>query len=832
MSRPKTFDSLTESIPALYEALVSHRAAVLSAPPGTGKTTQVPLQLLERLPLSGKRIVMLEPRRVAARTSARRMAQLLGESVGETVGYKVRFDSKVSSRTRIEVVTEGLLTRALQSDPELGDVGLVIFDEIHERSLASDLALALTLDVRTGLRDDLMVLAMSATAETARISQLLDDAPVIEASHRQFPVDVRYLGGPAEPGNAARAARQALKEQAGDVLVFLSGMSDIRKTESELSNLDVGARICVLHGTLDANQQDQVLNRAAERRVILSTNVAETSLTIDGVGAVVDTGWARVPRFEPGSGLTRLHTERVAQSSTIQRAGRAGRQGPGIAYRLWHEHEQSRRESFSPPEITRADLAPLLLELAVWGVSSPERLNWLDALPQPHVAQAKELLLRLALIEPSGNPTPTGRAVARLGLHPRLGLMLIRAMRTSSETLACRIAALLEEGSIWQGGPLDKPVDVEVVLDAMDGGQFRESVRRDVTARVEQAAQQYARRLKSLDGIARNSNGPLKAGALLALAYPERIGGGSRGKGRYTFSGGGAAQLPAGDALAQSKYIVAADVDVSRQPAQIRLAGSVTREDVESLFNEQIERREVVEWSARDQRVVAQSRRALGSIVLDTHPLANPPTEALKEAVFEGIRTRGISKLPWTESLRQWQARVRLMREFEGDGWPDVTDESLEHTLHDWLAPYLDGVNQPQDLSEQTLDRALRGHLDWIMSQHLDAQAPTQVALPNGKHPTIDYCASAGPSLEITLQDAFGLAETPRVAGGKQNVTLHLLSPAKRPIQVTQDLSGFWKSSYSEVRKEMRGRYPKHDWPEDPANAKPRSSSLKKHKPG
>ena len=831
MSLSETFGSLEESIPELFEALTRHRAAVLSAPPGTGKTTQVPLQLLDRLPLNGKRIVMLEPRRVAARASARRMAQLLGEAVGDTVGYRVRFDSKVSAKTRIEVVTEGLLTRTIQSDPELSDVGLVIFDEIHERSLSSDLALALTLDVQAGLRDDLMVLAMSATAETTRISQLLGEAPIIEASHKQFPVDIRYLGGLAEPHNAARAAKQALDEQSGDVLIFLSGMGDIRRTKSVLADLGVDAQICVLHGALDARRQDQVLSRGLERRIILSTNVAETSLTIDGVGAVVDTGWARVPRFEPGSGLTRLHTERVAQSSTTQRAGRAGRQGPGVAYRLWHEHEQSRRDRFSPPEITRADLAPLLLELAVWGVSSPAGLNWLDPLPEPHVAQAKELLRRLALIEPAGNPTPTGRAVAGLGVHPRLGVMLVHAAQTSSATAACRIAALLEEGNVWQDGPLDKPVDIEIVLDAMEAGPFCESLRRDVIARVKQAAQQYERRLKSLDGITANSAEPLTPGALLALAYPDRIGGGRRGKGRYVFSGGGAAQLPQGDALAKSDFIVICDVDVSRQPAEVRLAGSVSPAEIESLFAEQIVREEVVEWSMRDHRVVAQMRRTLGALVLDSQPLTKPSAETFKQALVDGVRARGIAKLPWSQALRQWQARVILMREVEGEVWLDVSDEVLEQTLSEWLAPYLDGLSQPQDLSERTFASALKGLLDWSLSQRLDEEAPSEVELPNGKRPTIDYCAPAGPSLEITLQDAFGLAETPSIARGKKRVTLHLLSPAKRPIQVTQDLSGFWKSSYSEVRKEMRGRYPKHDWPEDPANAKPRSSSLKRLKP-
>ncbi len=822
-------------LPALCSVLATGSAAVLSAPPGSGKTTAAPLILLEQPWLWGQSILLLEPRRLAARAAAARMAQLLGEAVGQTVGYRVRFDHCVSAATRIEVVTEGILTRRLQQDPGLEGVGLVIFDEFHERSLHADLGLAFCLDVLQGLREDLHLLVMSATLDTEAVCRLLGNAPLIAGGGQSHPVDVRYLT--TEPRGAVVEAtvagvRRAMTEQVGDILVFLPGSGEIRRVEAALEAevRAAGVLLCPLYGDLSRADQDRAICPDAQgrRRIVLATSIAETSLTIEGVTTVVDSGWARRPRFDPNTGLSRLETQRVSRASADQRAGRAGRLGPGVCYRLWTEGLQEGLQLQTPPEILEADLAPLALELALWGVEDVSRLRWLDAPPAGAMGQAKDLLCALDAIDERGRITPIGRRMANLALHPRLAHMLLEAAKRGQSALAADLAALVTERDLLVMTPGQaRPVDVELRLRLLQqwqeqGGRGKagEGVDSAACRRMVQASRQWRRQIgKATVG----EEPPLSCGALLAAAYPDRIAKRREGSAQaYVLSSGRAASLPEGDPLGNSDYLVAVQLDAGRSEGRIFLAATVGLEELRQTQAGHIRQQSRVAWDARAGAVLAQEEECLGTLVLSRRRLSDADPEAMRLAMLEGVRQLGIAALPWGEALRDWQARVLSLRLWQPEaGWPDVSDIALLETLPEWLGPWLDGVTRAEHLQRLDLGGILRSRLDWPQQQSLEALAPTHIVVPSGTHKRLHYRPGEPPVLAVRLQEMFGLADTPTVCRGQVRVMLHLLSPAQRPIQVTQDLRGFWDRTYAEVKKELKGRYPKHYWPDDPWSAPP-----------
>lgn len=800
---------IAEVLPRLREALARGRGAVLEAPPGAGKTTAVPLALLGAEWLGGRTILMLEPRRLAARAAARRMAALLGEAVGETVGFRVRQEARVSRATRIEVVTEGILTRRLQSDPELSGVGCVIFDEFHERSLHADLGLALTLEVRAALRDDLRVLVMSATLDGGPVAALMGGAPVIASEGRAFPVATRFLPGAALPHEqAAQAVRRALREEAGSVLAFLPGEGEIRRVQGLLSGLGDEIEVCPLFGALDAAAQDRAIRPAAagRRKVVLATAIAETSLTIDGIRVVVDAGLSRRARFEPRAGMSRLITTRVSRAEADQRRGRAGRLEPGVCYRLWSEAEDRALTPFPPPEILEADLAPLALDLAAWGANAAD-LPWLDAPPAGPMAQAAELLTGLGALDAAGRITAHGREMAALPLHPRLAHMILAARAHGLGGLACDVAALLEERD-----PLRlRAADLRARLEALRGNRETQADM-GVLARARRSAADWRRRLK-LDP----AEGVQAAGAVVALAYPDRIGR-RRGPGAYTLSGGRGAVLDEADPLAAEEFLAVAEVDGGAQNARIFLAAPLTATEIEALFP--VTETEVVRWDVRSESVVARRQRRLGALVLADKPLPAPDPARLAEGLIDGIRQTGLHVLPWDKEAEQFRARVAFLRRAEGEAWPDLSDGALTAGLEDWLAPYLAGLSKLAQLKKLPLAEALRATLSWELRQRLDADAPTHYAVPTGDRLPLDYSGEV-PVLAVRVQQMFGVTRHPALAGGKVPLLLHLLSPAHRPIQITRDLPGFWSGSYPAVKAEMKGRYPKHPWPDDPAAAEP-----------
>jgi ATP-dependent helicase HrpB len=808
-------------IPPLKAALRDAGAAVLQAPPGAGKTTRVPLALLDEPWLGGK-IVMLEPRRLAARAAAARMAQTLGERVGATVGYRVRMDTRVGPQTRIEVVTEGVLTRMLQSDPSLEGVGLVIFDEFHERSLHADLGLALTLQSRAVLRDDLRVLVMSATLEGGPVAALLGDAPIVTSEGRSHPVETRYLPRPVEGHSepaVARTVRTALADHDGDLLVFLPGAGEIRRVEGLLADEDLGpgVRVAPLHGTLGQDAQDAAVapSRRGERKVVLATSIAETSLTIEGVRVVVDGGWMRVPRFGPRTGMTRLETVRVTRASADQRRGRAGRVGPGVCYRLWTEGEQAALVPHGVPEILEADLAPLALELAAWGVRDPAELAWLDPPAAAAYAQARELLSQLGALDPSGIITAHGRRMAAMGLHPRLAHMALRATELGQGGLACELAALLGNRDVFRprdGVPPD--ADVRLRVEALRGGRVPASVDHDAVRRVREEARQLARGL----GIRAGEGSAEAAGILLALAYPDRIAQRRQGGGgRFLLRNGRGAAFAHPQPLAEAAYVVAAELAGHGRESRVYLAAPVDLADLEAHFADQLETQETVVWDDEAGAVRARRRERLGALVLRESPLSDPDPELVTAALLEGIRARGIGALPWTRVARQLQERLVFLRHSD-PSWPDASDEGLLASLEEWLAPYLAGATS---LARLDLASILESMLAWDQRRRLDEQAPTHVEVPSGSRIPVDYSDPDAPVLAVRLQEVFGWTETPRIAGGRVPLTLHLLSPARRPVQVTRDLASFWRTTYFDVKKDLKGRYPKHYWPDDPLAATP-----------
>ncbi len=820
---------VAEALPALRQALAVSGQAVLAAPPGSGKTTLVPLALLDQPWLAGKRILMLEPRRIAARASAARMAWLLGEKVGETVGYQIRFERKVSAATRIEVITEGLLTRRLQADPELPGVGLVIFDEFHERSLDADLALALTLDARANLNDALRLLVMSATLDTQRVSALLGGAPVVESGGKLFPVDVRYApprSGADLDAAVAEGALRALSETEGDILAFLPGGREIRGAQRALEARLAGrVHLFPLFGDLSSAEQDAALQPAGDgrRKIILATNIAQTSLTVEGVRTVVDGGYARVARFDLGAGANRLETQRISRASADQRAGRAGRLGPGVAYRLWSRDQQAQMPAHDTPELLAADLSRFALELAVWGADVAQ-LALLDPPPAASWSYARELLLALGAIDGAGRISAHGRELARLPTAPRLGHMLLAAKQLGLATPAAWLAAVLDER--------ETGTDLEQMVRQFHGGRAEPGAQR----RVREAVRQFLRIAGVEEGRADAAADAV--GRLVALAFPERI---ARRRaeqnpalrgGRdaiYLCADGGEARLPQHDALAQSEWLAVAHWDPG-VPRRIRLAAALGEGDVRRDLEPRMTPHHEVRWDVQSETVVAERQRRLGAIVLERKPLREGAGEAVRAAMLEGVRSLGVAALPWSEGARQWQARVLSLRAWRPqDGWPDVSDGALAATLDDWLAPYLEGVTRRDHLARLDLMSILNAMLDYPRQQQLARLAPTQLEVPSGSHVAIEYLPDgAPPVLAVKLQELFGLTQTPAVNEGRNRVSLHLLSPGRRPIQVTQDLAGFWARTYAEVKKELKGRYPRHPWPDDPLTAPPTARAKRR----
>lgn len=820
-------------LPELCDALAGSSSVVLSAPPGSGKTTIVPLELLRQGWLKGQSILLLEPRRLAARAAAMRMAELLGEPVGETVGYRVRFDSKVSARTRIEVVTEGILTRRLQQDPELNGVGLVIFDEFHERSLQADLGLALCLDSQQGLREELKLLVMSATLDTEAVSSLLGGAPVIVGEGESYPVVHHYLDAPPRTeiwDATVRGVRKALAEQRGDLLVFLPGSREIRRVEEILRPelQQAGIDLCPLYGDLSREAQEWAIRPHPEgrQRVVLATSIAETSLTIEGITTVVDAGWSRLPSFDPNSGLTRLETQRVSRAAADQRSGRAGRLGPGSCYRLWSLSEQERLRPHTPPEILDADLAPLTLELAHWGVTEPHILHWIDPPPPGAIAQAKELLQALDALDERGRITPAGGRMVSQAVHPRLAHMLAIGAEQGQGLLAADLAALLSERDLLsRASGQYRSVDIEDRLRLLQlwREQGRGAARRAggdpaACSRVDRVSRQLRPgKEKQAQDVA------LSVGTLLGCAYPDRI---ARQRGAdgwlYLLSSGRAARLPEGDPLASSEYLVAAQLDAGQREGRIFLAASLSLQELREYQAKHIDQRPVVRWDGRSQAVLAQEEERLGALLLSSRPLMDAGPELLTAAMLEGIRQMGLDCLPWSDAVREWQARVLSLRHWQPEGdWPDLSDEALLATLGGWLPPWLDGITRREHLQRLDLAAILRARLDWQQQQAMEELAPTHIQVPSGSRKRLRYRLGEPPVLAVRLQEMFGLADTPAVCHGRVPVMLHLLSPAQRPIQVTQDLRGFWDRTYAEVKKELKGRYPKHHWPDDPWAAQP-----------
>jgi ATP-dependent helicase HrpB len=727
------------------------------------------------------------------------------------------------------VVTEGILTRRLQRDPELAGVGLVIFDEFHERHLQSDLSLALCVDTQRGLRDDLKLLVMSATLDGGPVAKLLD-APMVTSEGRSYPVEVRYLPRDPEgyiPDVAKGAIVRALADTLGDIQVFLPGAGEILRTRDLLGEEAVtrGVEIHTLYGDMPMEAQQRAItpDPQGRRKVVLSTNIAETSLTIEGVSVVIDSGYARVPRFDPNNALTRLDLVRVARASADQRAGRAGRLGPGVCYRLWGENTQRGLVPFAAPEIVEADLAPLALELAAWGVQEAESLAWLDPPPRGSLAQARELLLELGALGADGRVTAAGREMAELPVHPRLAHLLREGKRLALGALACDVAALLSERDIFRGPARD--VDLSLRVDALrrfrSGG--REGARRldadpNACASIERAADQYRRLLQ----IREEGTAAVEPGILLAFAYPDRIAQ-ARGDGeRLLLANGRGARLPKGSQLGKADYVVAAVLDGRGDDSLVRLAAQVEREELRRHFADQIQKSESVRWDDKRNGVVATRDERLGALVLESKPLANPPAEAIARALTEAIRARGSDALPWSDAARELQARVLSLRHWlPDDGWPDLSDEALLSSVAEWLPPYLNGITRLEHLSRLNLHDILLARLDWPRQKRLEEGAPSHITVPSGSRKRLEYRPGESPVLAVKLQEMFGQADTPRVAFGRVPVTLHLLSPAQRPIQVTQDLKGFWERTYGEVKKELKGRYPKHPWPDDPWNAVP-----------
>jgi ATP-dependent helicase HrpB len=870
---PRTFDiplPIDAVLDELARTLAGHNAAVLVAPPGAGKTTRVPLALLDAPWAKGKRIIVLEPRRIAARASAERMAQTIGERVGETVGYRVRFGSKVSRATRIEVVTEGIFSRQILDDPELSGVAAVLFDEFHERSLDADLGLALARDAQVGLREDLRILVMSATLDGARVAKLLGDAPVISSEGRAFPVETRYLGRKADAPlerQMADAIAMALRADPGSVLAFLPGAAEIRRTQTFLGERvhDAAIEIVPLFGALDAAVQDRAIAPAPKgrRKVVLATSIAETSLTIEGVRIVVDSGVARVPRYEPDIGLTRLETVRASRAAVDQRRGRAGRTEPGVCYRLWDEPQTASLAAYTQPEILSADLSSLLLDVAQWGISDPTTLSFLDAPPAPALKEARSLLRELGALDGDGRITVEGRSLRALALPPRLARMIVDSHRLGAGEEAAEIAAVLTERGLGGDG-----VDLDFRLD-----QFR----RDRSQRAGSArslAQRWASQVAASEKAAGETAGATalsspsppagseasearsrgrgapspsvaatpapnpspqgggerketrpgteepSTGLMLAFAFPDRVAR-NRGNGSFVLANGRGAAVDQASALARAPYIAVAELTGTAAQGRILLAAPITQEEIEQHFADQIEPADEITFDRSALALRARRRKTLHAITLSEAPMALQPSAATARVLADGLIASGLDRLPWSKPLKQWRDRVMFLRAAEGAPWPDLSDDALAAQREAWLVPVLYDKTSLKDISSGDLSDALMTLLPWELRARLEREAPTHFEAPTGTQLAIDYEAEQGPTIAVRLQELFGLNTHPSIAKGKIPLVLELLSPAHRPVQVTRDLPGFWRGSYAAVRSDLRGRYPRHPWPEDPASAMP-----------
>ena len=871
---PRPFDTplpIDAVLDELAGTLSRTNAAVLVAPPGAGKTTRVPLALLDAEWLGNKKIIMLEPRRIAARASAERMAKTLGEPVGQTVGYRVRFGSKVSRATRIEVVTEGIFSRQILDDPELSGIAAVLFDEFHERSLDADMGLALARDAQTGLREDLRILVMSATLDGARVAGLLGDAPVISSEGRAFPVETRYLGRKADTPlerQMADAIAMALRADPGSVLAFLPGAAEIRRTQNFLGERvhDSNIEIVPLFGALDAGVQDRAIAPApkGQRKVVLATSIAETSLTIEGVRIVLDSGVARVPRYEPDIGLTRLETVRASRAAVDQRRGRAGRTEPGVCYRLWDEPQTASLAAYTQPEILSADLSSLVLDLAQWGVSDPATLAFLDSPPAPALKEARSLLRELGALDGDGRITAEGTSLRALALPPRLARMIVDSHRLGAGEEAAEIAAILTERGL--GGD---SVDLEHRLDQFrrDRSQRATSARslaRRWAGQVavaesgrgaglsspsplagegrgggspgtdsaavatptpdpspqgggeQKASRQHGRQTLALD------TGELTAGAMLAFAFPDRVAR-NRGNGSFVLANGRGAALEQSSALARMPYIAVAELTGTAAHGRILLAAPIAQADIERHFADEIESADEISFDRNALALRARRRRKLHAITLSEAPMALTPSADTARVLADGLIALGIERLPWSKPLKQWRDRVMFLRKAEGDAssWPDLSDDTLAVEREAWLVPALYDKISLKDLSAGDLSDALMTLLPWELRARLEREAPTHFEAPTGTQLAIDYEAEQGPTIAVRLQELFGLTAHPSIAKGAVPLVLELLSPAHRPVQVTRDLPGFWRGSYGAVRSDLRGRYPRHPWPEDPANALP-----------
>ncbi|MCE5286282.1 MAG: ATP-dependent helicase HrpB [Pelosinus sp.] len=794
---------------------------ILTAAPGSGKTTRIPLALLEEPWLKGRRIVILEPRRLATRSAAGFMAGLLGEKPGGTIGYLMRQETKVSAKTRIEIMTEGILTRKLQADPALEDVGIVIFDEFHERSIHADLGLALCLQAQELLRPDLRIMVMSATMETDKIAKLLG-TQVLEGSGQSYAVETVYLereltGDWLEVLTGTIV--KALNEQSGDILAFLPGAPEIRRAANVLRNsTPQNVVIAPLYSALSASQQEFALLPAAanQRKVVLATSIAETSLTVEGVRVVIDGGLMRVPSFSPRTGLTRLETVRVTKASADQRRGRAGRLAPGVCYRLWTKREELRLKTQNTPEILAADLLSLVLELAAWGVQQPSELIWLDPPHEEAFKEAKGMLKQLGALDDTGHITPHGQKMAAMGIQPRLSHMMLSAMELRLGHLACDVAALLEERDFM---PRGVSADIALRLEALWDFRVNQAAAPDfdITAmrRILFSSKKYQQQL----GLTQDRYEIGSLGLVLSFAYPDRIAAG-KGQGRFILRSGKGVYVSKHELMANEAYLVAPDLEDKGKEARIFLAAPISEVQLRGQFPGEIRTETVVWWDGEGQMVRALYRECLDEIILKEVPLAQIPDSKAQVALIEGIKAEGLQILPWQPKDRQLQQRICFLHSFD-EAWPDVSDESLLRSLAEWLGPYVQGIKRKAELGHLSLSNILLNLLSWEQRQKLAEYAPTHITVPSGQRILVDYAEPKRPVLAVRLQEMFGLCETPRLAGGKIALTLHLLSPAQRPVQITQDLAGFWENAYFAVKKDLAGRYPKHYWPDDPLAAMP-----------
>ena len=816
---------IDDMLAPLFAALASRTSAVLQAPPGAGKTTRVPLALLDAPWLGAQRVMMLEPRRLAARAAARRLADTLSEAVGQSVGFRVRGETRVSRSTRLEVVTEGVLTRMLHEDPALENVGLVIFDEFHERSLQADIGLALALQTQEVLRPELRLLVMSATLEGARVAVLLGDAPVVSSEGRAFPVETRYVPRRRDQsieGAVAFAIRRALADDEGSVLAFLPGAGEIRQTEQLLARgvMPVDARVIPLFGAMPASAQDEAIRPAPPgvRKVVLATSIAQTSLTIDGIRVVVDSGLARVPSFSPRTGMSRLETVRVSRAAAEQRRGRAGRTSVGICYRLWAVEEHAGLLEQDRPEILQADLGPLALDLALAGVVDPATLRWLDAPPPPALAQARELLRQLGAIDTESRSTRHGRAMASLAVHPRLAHMLLRGQELGMGATACMVAALLDERDALRHDHSMPDADLRHRVGIVEGHDRSAGVDRATLQRVRDRVREWRAALRI---PASASVDDTECGRTLALAFPDRVA--QRrpgGEERYLMRNGLGAVLAEGSSLTGAPFLAIAELAGRRPDARIILAAPLSRAELDEALAEQVVTEDVVEWNALEDAVISVRREQLGAIVLRETPFRAADPVAVAETLLAALTTEHGMSLRWSEDAARLRARLAFLHRHLA-GWPDVGDLALRNSAREWLLPHLVGLRRREEVHALDLGALVLSKLTWQQRAALDTLAPTHLEVPTGSRIRIDYTDADVPVLAVRLQELFGLSATPHVAGGAVPLTLHLLSPAHRPVQVTRDLAGFWRTSYFDVRKELRGRYPKHAWPDDPMRAEP-----------